>query len=107
MIYKKIDISQSHLYQVSTVCAKAVIDWRLDTKKGMSQRVFDNALKQALECSLYGMEPDEALDRWQESNWTGMKWVLAEAKRESEMARPLSTRQTTLEEDLTDKSWVN
>ena len=84
MIYKSIDISQCHDYLVDEDCAKAVIDWRLQTKKGMTQRIFDNAMKQAEECSLYGMEPEEALDRWMESGWTGMKWVLSEAKSELE-----------------------
>jgi hypothetical protein len=100
--YRDIDLSQIALYHVSEDCAKALIDWRAQIKKPMNQRIFDNALKQAVECSMYDMTAEEALDRWMESGWTGMKWVLAEAKREGQG----STRQRSLREDLTDTSWA-
>ena len=111
MKYKDIDLSQIDLYHVSEDCAKALIDWRAKIKKPMNQRVFDNALKQACECSLYDMTAEEALDRWMESGWTGMKWVVKEAKAQhqetiSQTATHGSTRQRTLKADLTDTTWA-
>lgn len=107
MIYKKIDISQSPLYFVSPECAQAFIDWRISTKKGISQRIFDNTLKTAQKCHIYGLEPEAAIDRIMEAGWSGMKYVLAEAKRDSEQQDQQSTRQTTLQEDLTNRDWAH
>lgn len=104
MVYKKIDISAAEFYLVSEECAKAVIDWRLATKKGINQRIFDNALGKAQECVEYGLTQEEALDRWMESNWTGMKWVLAEAKRDCVEG---STKKTSISEDLTNRGWAD
>ena len=105
MKHKNIDISQCHSYLISEDCAIAVIDWRIQTKKGITQRIFDNALKQAVSCLNYGMTAEEALDRWMESGWTGMKWVIEEAKRSAH--QEVETRKTSLEHDLTDLSWTN
>lgn len=109
MKYRDIDLTHIELYHVYEDCAKAVIDWRAKIKKPMNQRVFDNALKQAAECSLYDMTAEEALDRWMESGWTGMKWVLKEAKTEHEQQsrRNLSTRDRPLAQDLMDTSWAD
>lgn len=106
-MYKKIDISQCSLYFVSEECAKAFIDWRIQTKKGITPRIFNNTLKQAVECVQYGLSAEDAMDRLMETGWTGMKWVLAEAKREAaEQSQGRSTRDRPLAEDLTDRSWA-
>ena len=107
MIYKKIDISEVKFYLVSEECAKAVIDWRIKVKKGINQRIFDNALKKAQECTAFGLSQEEALDRWMESGWTGMKWVLEEAKRGFAEASGGSTRKASLDNDLHDRSWAD
>ena len=104
MIYKKIDISKAALYFVSEDCAKALVDWRIDTKKGITQRIFDNSLKKAVQCMSYGVEAEEALDRWMESGWTGMKYVLMEYQRER---TETGTRGSSIMDDLNDTSWVN
>jgi len=105
VIHKGIDISQSPLHVVSEDLARDLIDWRIMIKKPMTQRVFDNALKQATECSMYGVTQEEALERWMESCWTGMKWILAEFKRE--YAERPTTRSTSIADDLTNRSWAN
>lgn len=105
MKYKDIDLSQIAFYFVSEELAKEVIDWRLKAKKPMTQRVFDNALKKALECQLYGWTAEEALERWVESGWSGIKYVVEEAKRE-QATRATTLRTRTVAEDLTDVSWA-
>lgn len=106
-MYKKIDISQCGLYFVSEECAQAFIEWRIQTKKGITQRIFDNTLKQAVVCSQHGLSAEDAIDRVMESGWSGMKYVLAEAKREAaEQSQGRSTRDRPLAEDLTDRSWA-
>ena len=107
MIYKAIDISQSSMYFVSEECAKAVIDWRIQIKKGITQRIFDNALKQAAECAMYGITAEDALDRWMESGWTGMKWVLAEVKRERNESSSPTIRSRSIMDDVVDTSWAH
>ena len=107
MIYKKIDISKAAFYFVSEDCAKALVDWRIDTKKGITQRIFDNSLKKAVQCMSYGVEAEEALDRWMESGWTGMKYVLMEYQRERAESGARSTRDISVMDDLNDRSWVN
>lgn len=106
MIYKKIDISQAHFYQVDDDCAKALIDWRIESKKGINQRVFDNALKKAQECAQYGLTQEEAIDRWMESGWTGMKWVLEEAKRDAVSTSQSSTRSSSILHDVHNTDWA-
>lgn len=102
--YKKIDISQAASFFVSEDCAKALVDFRVGIKKPMNQRIFDNALKQAAECSLLGMTAEAALDRWMESGWTGMKWVLKEAQTDHDERMK---QRTSLLDDLTDRTWAN
>ncbi len=41
-----------------------------------------------------------------ESGWSGMKWILAEAKRDAESVDRQDTRRPLID-DLTDKSWCN
>ena len=104
MKYKGIDVSQASLYCIDEDLAKEVIDWRASIKRPMTQRVFNSMMKQATECALYGATQEEAVVRWMESGWTGMKRVLAEYKREG--GASVDTRSTPISHDLKDRSWA-
>ena len=104
MQYKKINLKKAKLNNIEESLAKELIDWRASIKRPMTQRVFDTAIKQAIECQQYGATIEEALVRWRESGWTGMKWVLAEYERESKESK--STRSRSIKTDLNDRGWA-
>ena len=114
MIYRKIDISEAVHYNVSDDVAKALIDWRIDSvKKPITQRIFDNALKSSVKCVNAGwsmiQSEEDALDKWMESGWTGMNWVLKMATEQAlaEKAKGVrSTRDQSLQEELLDRGWA-
>lgn len=122
--YKKIDISDLPA-ELSEEAAKGIIDWRIASKKGISQRIFNNAISVGIQCVTMKYYPniDDVFLRWEESGWTGIKYVLKEAEREAAQnfslrdspiqARlhdtswaPRSTRDIGIEEELNDRSWA-
>ena len=114
-VYKSIDVTFALSAGCSLDAAKGVIDWRIKSKKGVSQRVFDSAVNTAVEC--VNSTPYDCIDdvflRWEESGWSGIKYVLVEARKmeaqaEEEGQKRLSrpTRESSLHHDLTDRSWA-
>lgn len=113
MIYRKIDISQAAFYNVSEDAAKEYIDHRLNIKKPLTQRAFERSLKKAVECERYGFTPDEAIEITCDEGWQGITPEFIAAKHSRKMqavqeARAIgSTRETSLIEDLGDRSWAH
>lgn len=112
MIYRKIDISKAAFYNVSEDAAKEYIDHRENVGKKLTQRAFERALKKAVQCGQYGFSPDEAIEITIDEGWQGITPEFIAAKHSRKMqavqeARTIgSTRQTTLIEDLGDRSWA-
>jgi hypothetical protein len=113
MIYKKIDISQAVFFNVSEDAAKELIDHRLNLKKPLTQRAFERALKKAFECESLGVTPDEAIEITVDNGWQGVtpEYIAAGQSRKIQAARESastnSTRDLTLIESLTDRSWAH
>lgn len=113
MIYRKIDISQAAFCNVSEDAAKEFIDHRADCMKSpLTQRGFERALKNAVKCEQYGMTPDEAIEEAIDAVWKGVtpEYIAARRSRRMKAMQEASsigsTRQTTLIEDLGDRSWA-
>lgn len=113
MIYKKIDISQAVFFNVTEDAAKEYIDHRLNIKKPLTQRAFDRAMQKALECERLGVTPDEAIEITVDNGWQGItpEYIAAGQSRKMQAARESmntsSTRDLTLIESLTDRSWAH
>jgi len=109
----KLDISQAKFYGCSDEAVLELIEWRKSIKKPMTQGVLNNALKVAFECLDWGYDSiEDVFIRWQESGWTGIKFVKKEAMREfcekvdnEAKAEARSTRDLTLKEELENRSW--
>lgn len=112
MIYRKIDISQAAFYNVSEDAAKEFIDHRANKGSKTTQRAFERSLKKAVECERYGFTPDEAIEETIEAGWVAVTPEFLAARQSRKMqavqeARTIgSTRQTTIIEDLGDRSWA-
>lgn len=80
---------------------EALDEWieyrREDKKKPMTQRAIDKVVKKLLQWSEEDQQRivDEAI----EHEWTGLHWV--------DPPKQQTTRQTSLQDDLNDKSWAN
>lgn len=121
MKYKNIDLSELPFYNVSEDAAKSFIDWRHSLKKPMTQRAFNLCLKEAVLCGQLGLTPDEALDKTQLWGWQAPNYAYAVNKMQNEFnalavvstqrlcdntGKPRDTRERTMIEDLTDRSWA-
>lgn len=125
MIYKNIDLHASVFCNVSEDMAKEYIDYRIGKKKPLTQGAFNRAVNQATKCVC---SPDEAIQLTIDKGWDGVtpEYIAAELGRRFEAAvhvtlQPLqmkkktvemlkedkSTRGTTIQQDLKDRSWAN
>lgn len=75
MIYKKIDISEAALFNVSEDAAKELIEHRINKKSPFTQRAFVRALKQATKCTELGLTPDEAIEMTIDKGWSGVTFT--------------------------------
>lgn len=79
---------------------EALDEWiayrREDCKKPMSQRAIDRVVKKLLKYS--EAEQARLIDNAIEMEWKGIYWVEPEQK--------VSTRQTSIKQDLSDTSWA-
>jgi len=121
MKYKNIDLSELPFYNVSEDAAKSFIDWRHSLKKPLTQRAFNMCLKEAVLCGQLGLTPDEALDKTQLWGWQAPNYAYAVNKLQNEFnalsvvstqrlcdntGKPVNTRDRSVIEDLTDRSWA-
>jgi hypothetical protein len=124
MLYKKIDLHCTVFCNVSEEVAKEYIDYRILRKSAMTQGGFNRAMNQSTQCTC---TPDEAIILTMDKHWIGVtpEYVNAELVRRFEanirsMAvthiqkitsnkshDPNNTRTRTIEQDLTDRSWIN
>ena len=126
MKYKNIDLSELPFYNVSEDAAKSFIDWRVSLKKPLTQRAFNMCLKEAVLCGQLGLSPDDALDKTQLWGWQAPNYAYAANKLKNEFeanvavyaqtytqklcdntGKPRSTRDVSLIEGLTDRSWAD
>lgn len=122
MIYKKIDLIDIALYNVSDDAAKAFIDWRISLKKPLTQRAFALCLKEAVLCGQLGLTPDDALDKTMLWGWLAPNYAYTMNKMQNEFNTlavvstqasikqikndSTLTKNTTLLDDLGDRGWA-
>jgi len=121
MKYKNIDLHEAVFSNVSEDCAIGFIDWRISLKKPLTQRAFNLAVKEAVKCSSLGLTPDEVLDKTQLWGWQAPNYAYTVSKMQNEFkalavtsqqricdstGSPKTTRDRTVLEDLTDRSWA-
>lgn len=100
-MYKKIDLSDAVLCNVSEDVAKEYIDFRILKKKELTQRAFKRAMTAAMQCEQHGIPADEAIELTIDAGWQGVvvEYVVNEKRRRQEAAgetgRPNSNRGST------------
>jgi hypothetical protein len=124
MIYKNIDLHASVFCNVSEDMAKEYIDYRIKKKKPLTQGAFNRAVNQAAKCTC---TPDEAIEITIDKGWDGVtpEYIAAELSRRFEAVaqvfvkqntvqrisdqtgKPRSTRDVSIIEGLTDRSWAD
>jgi N-acyl-D-aspartate/D-glutamate deacylase len=119
--YKNIDLTELPFYNVSEDAAKSFIDYRKEIKKPLTQRSFNMALREAVLCGQLGMSPDDALDKTQLWGWQAPNYAYTVSKMQNEFKALAvtsqqricdstgslkTTRDRTVLEDLTDRSWA-
>ncbi len=124
MLYKKIDLHCTVFCNVSEEVAKEYIDYRIGKKKALTQGAFNRAMNQATQCTC---TPDEAINLTIDKGWDGVtpEYIAAELSRRfdavtqvfvkrntiqrisDETGKPRSTRDVSLVEGLTDRSWAD
>jgi len=128
MLYKKIDLHCTVFCNVSEEVAKEYIDHRINKKKPLTQGAFNRAMNQAVLCMQKGItkSADEAIEFVCSQGWDGVtpEYIAAEkAKRfdasvkafaqnyaqnnQARVGTARSTRDISIAEQLTDKSWAN
>jgi len=119
MIYKNINLEcldklkDDFGNKIEVDAAKSYIEHRINKKKPLTQRAFNQAMAKALNANKVGMTPTELID-WtvEHTGWDGINisWtkgrLAAEAKAERESVSN-SVRDVTIEEQLTDRSWAH
>lgn len=125
MLYKKIDLHCTVFCNVSESVAQEYIDYRIGKKKPLTQGAFNRAMNQATQCTC---TPDVAIEITIDKGWDGVtpEYIAVELGRRFEASiqttlQPLqmkrkttellredgNTRTRTIEQDLTDRSWIN
>lgn len=129
MQHKKIDITQALLSNIEEEAAKEFIDSRQGGKTKFTQRAFNRAVNAAVKCDVLGIcTPTEAFDITLEMQWQGVtpeyirnhlarrerasqEAILTESKTNLNYSKPHlivnNTRDTSLQEDLNNRSWAN
>ena len=116
MIYKNIDLTEALMSNVEQEAAEAFIDMRIDKKKKLTQRAFNQNMQKAALLEQAGVcTATEAVDLATDKCWQGItpEYVKAELSRRSqaEMQAHLNqsqnlTKNQSLAQDLTDRSWA-
>ena len=116
MIYKNIDLTEALMSNVEQEAAEAFIDMRIDKKKKLTQRAFNQNMQKAALLEQAGVcTATEAVDLATDKCWQGItpEYVKAELSRRSqaEMQANLNqsqnlTKNQSLAQDLTDRSWA-
>jgi len=122
MIYKNISINMAIFSNISEDVAKEFIDHRINIKKRLTQGAFDRAMATAVKCEKLGISAEDAVIMAIDKTWQGVtyEYVAAEiSRRMSAMTQAAttprlqqqessrSTRDRSVLEDLTDRSWAN
>jgi len=105
---KKIDISSAVDSGIEKEAAESFIEHRINIKKPLTQRAFNQAIKSAIECESKGLcTATEALDIAVQEGWKGIKphWVAEQIKR-CQPDVQIGTRGRPLQEDLSDTEWA-
>lgn len=107
---------------ISEDVAKEFIDHRINIKKRLTQGAFDRAMATAVKCEKLGISAEDAVIMAIDKTWQGVtyEYVAAEiSRRMSAMTQAAttprlqqqessrSTRDRSVLEDLTDRSWAN
>lgn len=116
MMYKNIDLTEALMSNVEQEAAEAFIDMRIDKKKKLTQRAFNQNMQKAALLDQAGVcTATEAVDLATDKCWQGItpEYVKAELSRRSqaEMQANLNqsqnlTKNQSLAQDLTDRSWA-
>lgn len=121
MIYKKIDLTQAILSNIDEDTAREFVDHRINLKKPLTQGAFNRAVKAAVKCEAAGMcQAQEAVETTIDKGWIGVTpEYLANhfANRQQAAIESLqvvnqprltqSTKDNSLQQDLTDRSWAH
>jgi len=131
MQHRKIDITPAIMSNIDEDTAKEFIDHRLNLKKPLTQPAFERNINQAVRCEQQlGITASEALEITIDKGWVGvtLQYIqndIANRQRASQEAiataatiynsgprlihdntRPRLTRDISLQEDLTNRSWA-
>lgn len=125
MAAKKIDISAAIFSNITEDTAREFIAHRENIKKPLTQGAFDRAMASAVKCERLGITAEDAVLMTIDKGWQGIvyEYVAAElARRFSAVSEvvisrnvspqaicgtvPRSTREMSITENLTDRSWA-
>ena len=116
MMYKNIDLTEALMSNVEQEAAEAFIDMRIDKKKKLTQRAFNQNMQKAALLEQAGVcTATEAVDLATDKCWQGItpEYVKAELSRRSqaEMQAHLNTYQkpgnAPLVDQLTNTEWAS
>lgn len=122
MIYKKIAINMAIFSNITEEAAHEFIDHRINIKKPLTQGAFDRAMATAVKCEKLGISATDAVLMAVDKGWQGItyEYIAAEISRRmtaitqavttprvQQQDGNRSTRDRTVLEDLTDRSWAN
>ena len=110
----KLDLSEAVFCRVDEDAALAYIEHRKAMRKPLTQRAFDRAMRNAHKCESFGITATEAIDITMDKGWAGVtvEYIMRELENRrnavmNSTQNDFSTRGTSLQQDITDKSWVN
>ena len=106
MKYKKIDLSGLDM-EIDIEAAKSYIEFRIECKKPLTQRAFNQAMQTALQAYRVNMTPTELIDWTVAKGWHGININYTIAQLQKEQDAISSTRGTTIQEQLTDRTWAH
>jgi len=89
--------------------AKSYIQHRINKKKPLTPRAFNQAMAKALNAYKVGMTPTELIDWTIDKGWDGINisyTMNSLAREKTAQQQAGSTRHITIEEQLTDRSWA-
>lgn len=106
MKYKKIDLSGLDM-EIDVEAAKSYIEFRIECKKPLTQRAFNQAMQTALQAYKVNMTPTELIDWTVNKGWHGINinYTLAQIRKEQDAIA--DTRNVSLHQQLNDTSWAH
>ena len=117
MKHKNIELDGLDI-EIDIDAAKSYIEFRALAKKPLTQRAFDQAMNKALEGFRVNMTPTEVIDYTVDKGWLGINldWIASSKAKEMPVLNmhganvvPIgrSTRDISLEQELSDRSWAD